>query len=225
MCEYMYGYLHGFASGPSSFKGLYLRQLFLEKYGIPLHLFDLNITESKPYYLVSDAISLLVKEDISLCEKSGKLIWRLIGSSLGAYTAARFASLFPSRVDKVLLLAPAFNILETGIGSESMAEAWKERGYWTFEGPNKQQFEVPFEFVDDLSQHPPFFSLSCDGTVIHGEYDEVLPLKNSEHFIRQYCSHWKLTTVMDNHALVSSETLKTIEQEADALFGLSSNTK
>jgi len=37
----VWAYLHGFLSGPESFKGRYFQQ-YLKKYGIVLHLVDLN---------------------------------------------------------------------------------------------------------------------------------------------------------------------------------------
>ena len=39
--KHVWAYLHGFLSGPESFKGRYFQQ-YLEKLGVDLHLVDLN---------------------------------------------------------------------------------------------------------------------------------------------------------------------------------------
>lgn len=133
MCKYYYGYLHGFASGPNSFKGVHLKKFLKERLDIPLYLFNLNVSEDDPYFLVSDAISTLLRKDLEMREATNdaNFMWRCIGSSLGAYTAARFAHLFPSRVDKLVLLSPAFNLVETWTNdsNDSLLRSWKEVGW------------------------------------------------------------------------------------------------
>lgn len=128
--KYCYGYLHGFASGPGSRKGVGLKDFLQENFGITLHLFDLNVSKDKPYYLVSDAISQLLHKDLEVLEATNQepFTWRLIGSSLGAYTAARFANLFPSRVDKLVLLAPAFYLVDIWSSgtNDNLLHMWKE---------------------------------------------------------------------------------------------------
>jgi hypothetical protein len=223
MCKYYYGYLHGFASGPNSFKGVHLKKFLKERLDIPLYLFNLNVSEDDPYFLVSDAISTLLRKDLEMREATNdaNFMWRCIGSSLGAYTAARFAHLFPSRVDKLVLLSPAFNLVETWTNdsNDSLLRSWKETGYRQFVGPKSEPFSVPFEFVEDLQQHPPFFPVSCEGTIIHGLEDRVIPPSNAQVFVERYAPHWKLRFVEDDHALTKQQTLRIIEEEVVACFG------
>ena len=61
---------------------------------------------------------------------------RIIGSSLGGYLAARYASLHPGKVDRVALLNPAFNLpslFAERFGSDEM-DAWKNTGFKDFAG-------------------------------------------------------------------------------------------
>src|SRR5437762_2534157 len=56
----------------------------------------------------------------------------LMGSSLGGYLAALFAATHPTAVDRLILMAPAFNFLErwkTRLSPEEFA-LWKMQG-WT----------------------------------------------------------------------------------------------
>ncbi|EME30886.1 hydrolase [Galdieria sulphuraria] len=204
--------------------GVHLKGFLENNFDIPLHLFDLNIAEDKPYFLVSDAISKLLHKDFEILETTNQVqfTWRLIGSSLGAYTAARFASLFPSRVDKLVLLAPAFNLVEIWNSgtNDNLLSHWKEKGYQEFLGPKSRPFSVPFEFVEDLQKHPPFISVACEGTVIHGSEDQVIPLTSAQAFVESYAPHWKLRIVKDDHALMKQDTIRIIEKETVACFDL-----
>ena len=125
--RYHYAYLHGFASGPKSKKGIHLRS-FLKKYGVDLHLPDLNgPTFSELTY--TGALDILTALDSELMA-SGSFKWRLIGSSMGGYLAARWAELHPSVVDKMILLCPGFNLVDRwpDIFGEQVFERWEARG-------------------------------------------------------------------------------------------------
>ncbi|GJQ12189.1 hypothetical protein GpartN1_g3980.t1 [Galdieria partita] len=224
MSKHYYGYLHGFASSSDSWKGVHLKGFLKQYFGIPLHLFDLNVAKDKPYFLVSDAISKLLHKDFEISEATNQaqFTWRLIGSSLGAYTAARFANLFPWRVDKLVLLAPAFNLVEVWNSgtNDNLIANWKENGYQEFGGPQSQPFSVPFEFVEDLQKHPPFISVPCEGIVIHGSEDQVVPLTSAQEFVEHYSPHWKLRVVEDDHALMKQSTIRIIEKETVSCFDL-----
>ncbi|GJD08172.1 hypothetical protein Gasu2_24780 [Galdieria sulphuraria] len=202
MSRYYYGYLHGFASTPDSWKGVHLKGFLENNFDIPLHLFDLNIAEDKPYFLVSDAISKLLHKDFEILETTNQVqfTWRLIGSSL----------------------APAFNLVEIWNSgtNDNLLSHWKEKGYQEFLGPKSRPFSVPFEFVEDLQKHPPFISVACEGTVIHGSEDQVIPLTSAQAFVESYAPHWKLRIVKDDHALMKQDTIRIIEKETVACFDL-----
>src|SRR5438132_14061361 len=95
-----YLWLHGFASGPSSSKGQFVRERLHER-GIELAIPDLNapaffdLTVSR-MLAQSDAIA--AGEDV-----------RLFGSSLRGFTGASWAATRPRRTRPLVLLAPAFD--------------------------------------------------------------------------------------------------------------------
>jgi len=99
-----YIYLHGFLSGPSSNKGVFLSQQF-QKDGIDLLRPDLNGGDFEHLTITSqlkiiDNIIQSSEEDITM-----------LGSSLGGFLAALAAERWP-QVKKLVLMAPAFDFVK-----------------------------------------------------------------------------------------------------------------
>src|ERR1700693_2492947 len=100
-------YLHGFASGPSSSKARYFRE-HLERAGAIVEVPDLA---------AGDFEHLTITGQLEVIGRvvSGAAI-PIIGSSMGGYLAALYASRHPE-VPKLVLMAPAFGF----------ARRWAER--------------------------------------------------------------------------------------------------
>src|SRR4051794_30682264 len=90
-------YCHGFASGPRSTKGVAFEKHFAER-GVRIDRLDLRVPSFEHLRLSAmiDTVTASIFESAVL-----------VGSSLGALTAARVAERDP-RVSAVILLAPAF---------------------------------------------------------------------------------------------------------------------
>ena len=102
--HYRYAYLHGFGSSPSSKKGQHLERMF-SGFGIELLVPDLNrpsFSRLSPVAILHELESLLGRDP------SGPRV-RLIGSSLGGWLATLFAAEHPALVDRMVLIAPAFD--------------------------------------------------------------------------------------------------------------------
>src|SRR5689334_15793915 len=93
-------YLHGFASGPMSTKGVAFEKHFAAR-GIAIERMNLRVPSFERLRLSAmiDTVS------AALVDRTV-----LIGSSLGGLTAARVAERDP-RVHAVILLAPAFQLV------------------------------------------------------------------------------------------------------------------
>src|SRR5690349_5325189 len=101
-------YLHGFASGPLSGKAQFFRAKFAER-GIRMEIPRLDEGRFE---------ALTVTGQLRVIERTvGEEPAILIGSSLGGYLAALYASRHPSRAERLVLLAPAFQF----------PRRWKER--------------------------------------------------------------------------------------------------
>ena len=92
-------YLHGFASSPHSSKA----QFFLRKFaalGVPM---EIPILDEGRFE------ELTISGQLAVIERAvGDQPAILIGSSLGGYLAALYANRHPAQVEKLVLLAPAF---------------------------------------------------------------------------------------------------------------------
>ena len=201
---YRYAYLHGFGSSSASYKGTQLRKRFGEA-GLELELPDLN----RPSFA-----KLNYSESLAyLLELSDHRPWRFIASSMGGYMAARFAELHPERVDRLLLLCPAFRMEERWrelLGSHAF-QIWEKKGAFFFEDAKGTPTPVHWGLIEDARSHPLVPEPACETHIIHGTADDIVPVDRSREFAATR-SHVSLTEVDDDHELRKS--LETIHARA-----------
>ena len=106
--QFCYLYLHGFRGDVQTTKGAIFRKRFAEK-GIELNVFDVKAGKGHADTRVS--ISLQALEAFY---HEHKKPLRLIGSSMGGFISAVYASQHPTHVDRVILLNPAVNLKVAG---------------------------------------------------------------------------------------------------------------
>jgi uncharacterized protein len=131
-----------------------------------------------------------------------------MGSSLGGYLAALIAVRRPSKIDRLVLLAPAFNLFErwtTESGPEQLA-TWKKDGEVPVfhYGSGSEKF-IGHQFIEEAAEFEPFPNFQQDALIFHGVDDPVVPVQFSESFaashpnaslIRLQSGH-ELTDVVD----------------------------
>lgn len=173
-------YLHGFCSGPDSYKGSYLRDKFAQT-DVHLHTPDLNgddfehLTIRGQLQIVADLVN----------EMDGEII--LMGSSMGAYLATLFAQQMP-RVKKLVLIAPAFQF--TTRYMERMAakdlEGWKRRGFIEVYHYAYQQIKkLHFGILEDAQRYDKMnLDRQIPALLIHGVEDETVPYQLSIDYLR-----------------------------------------
>jgi len=208
--EIVYVYCHGFLSGPESKKGTWLKKELREKFGIDLLLLDLNGPEKDPAAISPDTSLEALKRAVGLVDEGGdgaterkkkiKKRLRIVGSSLGGYVAALFASKYPEYVDRLSLLCPAFDMESRWNESwgRDFLKTWKRKGSQVFqrgreeakegENPGKsEEIEVPYRFVEEWTNEnvcPPFPSTNSVPTVlIHGTKDKVVDYSTSTRYV------------------------------------------
>jgi len=116
-------YLHGFASSSHSGKATYLGERLRAK-GFDVVTPDLNLPDFSTL-----TITRMLDQVGSLIAQASAPV-TLIGSSLGGYVAVNAAAKWPGRVARLVLLAPALDFSDEGLGAPggaSLAE-WQRTG-------------------------------------------------------------------------------------------------
>jgi hypothetical protein len=208
-------YLHGFASGPSSFKGRAMAEHYA-KQGVQMQRLDLRVPSFEHLRLGE----MMASVRRSIGGESDRAL--LFGSSLGGLTAARVAEEDP-RVCALVLLAPAFRLMErwrARLGEEGWA-AWRERGWFeTLDYVSKTTARVDFGFAEEAAaldeRSGGFPDVRVPTLIIHGVNDPVVDIALSRRWSAGK-RHVRLVEVDDGHELAAS--LETIKREADRFVG------
>jgi|SRR5579883_645562 pimeloyl-ACP methyl ester carboxylesterase len=172
-------YLHGFASGPTSRKARFFQDA-VGRRGIHLEIPALDRGDFG-HLTISGQLAALD----SLLSGSPA---RLIGSSLGGYLAALYASTHPE-ISRVVLLAPAFDfvhLLEQSTPPEKLA-AWRESG-WTevFHHSTGGLRPLHYGLIHDARQYPAVPEFPQSAVIFHGTADDVVPVSLSRDFVRTH---------------------------------------
>jgi pimeloyl-ACP methyl ester carboxylesterase len=207
-------YLHGFASGPQSTKGVALANHYAKK-GIALERLDLRRPSLER--LRFGAMMETVRAAIG-GERDRAIVF---GSSLGGLTAARVAEQ-DARVCALVLLAPAFRMAERWrlrLG-EAAWQRWEETGWLEIEdyADKRRSARVDFEFVRELAALDSGWpDVRVPVLIVHGRADDVVAIDLSREWARG--KRWvRLVEVDDGHELVQS--IPRIASEADGFLRL-----
>lgn len=204
-------YLHGFASGATSYKGLAISEHFA-RHGVAMERLDVRVPSFERLRLSEMVAS--VRRAIG--DEHDRAI--LCGSSLGGLTACRVAEEDP-RVCALVLLAPAFRIMERWrerLGEKGW-KAWQTTGWLdTLDYISKTMSRVDFGFAADAAA----FDARGDGwpdvrvptLIVHGVNDPVVDIELSRAWSAGK-RHVKLHEVDDGHELAAS--LDRIKSEAE----------
>ncbi len=184
-------YLHGFASGPTSRKAQFFRERFAEA-GYVLEVPDLSEGNFE---------QLTVGGQLRFLERllEGEAA-TLIGSSLGGYLAALYASRHPE-VSRLVLLAPAFGFAERwpSLVGEAGMKQWRETGrIVVYHHGERRERELGFDFYQESQQWPPFPGFPQPAQLFHGIRDTVVPLQASEQFAAQHPNALLITLPSDH---------------------------
>ncbi|MGE0547686.1 MAG: YqiA/YcfP family alpha/beta fold hydrolase [Kofleriaceae bacterium] len=189
-------YLHGFASGPRSTKGMAFAEHFARR-GISIERLDLRVPSFEHLRLSAmlDTAGAAIRDDRAV----------VFGSSLGGLTAARLAER-DRRVVALVLMAPAFRLVERWqqlLGAEWDAWAaagWREVHDYTTNQPAR----IDFGFVEDvraIDRGLPV--LGVPTLILHGTHDDVVPIETSRELARLH-QNVTLVELDDGHELVAS---------------------
>lgn len=191
-------YLHGFASSPQSGKAQFFAARF-GQYGIPVEIPQLD---------EGDFSSLTVTGQLGVIERT--VMERpaiLMGSSLGGYLAAIFAS-GHSVIERLILMAPALRFprrWRERYPADEMAK-WKRNGSWPiFHYGHGKELPLNYRFVEDSQHYEDEPEFAQPTLIFHGTRDSVVPVEISEEYaarhanvkLRLFGSGHELTDVME----------------------------
>lgn len=207
-------YLHGFASGPSSYKGMAVCNHFDQR-GLAMDRLNLRLPSFEHLRLSA----MIAATRAAIGDDRDRVV--LFGSSLGGLTACRVAEQDP-RVCALILLAPAFRVVERWrmrLGAEAW-EAWQRSGWLETEDfEEKRASRVDFGFIRDAemadSRGGGWPDVRVPALIVHGRSDATVDINLSRAWKRGK-RHVRLVEVDDGHELTRS--IDTILREADAFL-------
>lgn len=189
-------YLHGFASGPSSYKA---REILpaLQDRGLFVAVPDLN---------EGDFTNLTISRALATAKRNLRERTLVIGSSLGGYLAALLAEK-DERVKSLVLMAPAFEFadrMRARYGAAALTQ-WKDAGAIEVEHYGyKRKHAIRYALYEDALKYPQRPKLRVPAYVLQGARDDVVSPSMVEEIARAYPEQVTYDAVDDDHGLTAS---------------------
>ena len=201
-------YLHGFASGPQSSKGVAFSEHFA-RLGLTIERLNLRVPSLERLRLSAG----LAAARAAIGGARDRAV--LIGSSLGGLTAALAAAADP-RVCALVLMAPAFRMVERWklrLGQAALGR-WRETGWLEIDDyATRTRGRVDFGFLEDATaveaelnrdqQAAGFPDVRVPTLILHGRGDTVVDIASSRQFAAGR-RHVRLVELDDGHELTAS---------------------
>lgn len=189
-------YLHGFASGPRSTKGVAFAEHHARR-GRALDCLDLRVP-SLPHLRLSAMIAAARAAIGGPGDRAA-----VIGSSLGGLTAARAAEHDP-RIAALVLLAPAFELIARWRERPGWDE-WRRTGWREIHDfQTGRPARIDFGFAEDaMAIDTDFPEVAVPTLILHGLHDDVVPIAASRAFAAGR-PHVRLIELDDGHELIAS---------------------
>jgi len=159
-------YLHGFASSPNSSKAQFFRRKFAER-GIQM---EIPILDEGKFE------ELTISGQLAVIERAvGDQSAILMGSSLGGYLAALYTARHQSQIERLVLLAPAFQFARRW-QERYPPEEWKRHGSLKiFHYGDARERELGYQFAEDATHYEDEPEFPQPALILHGTRDNVVP--------------------------------------------------
>ncbi len=201
-----YVYLHGFASSPQSRKACAFRKALAGRGGNGFNQVDrCRISLEVPDLAAGDFAHLTISGQLRLVESLlDSAPCQLIGSSMGGYLAALYASLHPE-VERLVLLAPAFGFAPRWreMQGEEAIQRWRDTGWLeVFHYGDKMNRKIHYGLYEDAVALPAFPDFRRPAVIFHGVEDAVVPIAYSRQFAASH-SNAELRELPSDHELLN----------------------
>lgn len=208
-------YLHGFASSHKSTKAHYFAEQ-LSRHRMTLRCPDFNEPDFSTLTLTR-----MLDQVVREIDAAGSEPATLIGSSLGGALAVLAAGRWPSRIGRLILLAPAVEFAKPGhhLLPPERVEEWRARGVLPFfHYGYSEERSLRFGFYEDSLTYDPFETEFDQPTIIfQGRRDTSVDPRTVEQFAGKR-PNVTLSLLDDDHQLMAS--LPRIWSDMEAFLGL-----
>jgi len=209
-------YLHGFASSPQSAKAQFFKRKFSEA-GVPFEAPELDRGQFEKL-TITGQLKVIDKAVTRKAARGDAVV--LMGSSLGGYLAALYADQHPREVDRLILMAPAFEFLarwKKRLDPQEL-EQWKQRGWAPiFHYGTKTERRLGHQFLEDGERYPPAPDFHQRALILHGSSDSVVPSQVSYDYALDH-AHTRLVLLNSGHEL--TDVLDDLWRETAAFLEL-----
>jgi uncharacterized protein len=194
-------YLHGFASSAKSTKAGWFADRF-RAHGVALYSPDFN----EPDFATLTITRMLDQLGAALARASDDRVV-LIGSSLGGTLGILAAEKFGSKIDRLILLAPAVMFAKPGhhLLTPERLDEWERRGALPFfHYAHNEERLLNYSFYEDSLRHDAFDATFTQPTLIfQGLRDASVDHRTVEAFARTR-TNVTLSLLDDDHQLLAS---------------------
>ena len=205
-------YLHGFASSPQSNKAQFFRRRFLDA-GIDVAIPALDAGDFE-HVTITGQLQVIDRE----VKSQSRSCTAMMGSSLGGYLAALYAARNPAAVEKLILMAPAFEFPRRWKArySEADIENWRKQGsVQIFHYGYKEPRPLSYDLVEDSQRYENDPDFHQSALIFHGDHDDVVPVELSESFVARH-PNVRLKRFSSGHEL--TDVLEEMWQETKAFL-------
>ena len=193
-------YLHGFASSNHSGKATYLGER-LRARGAEVVIPDLNLPDFSTL-----TVTRMLEQVGAIIDRASAPV-TLFGSSLGGYVAVNAAAAWPDRIDRLVLLAPALDFSDQGLGAPggvSLAD-WKRAGrILVFHFGYGRMMPIHYELYEDARRYDAMRAdVRMPILVFQGRHDTAVNPRTVERWA-QARPNVQLHLLDDDHQLTAS---------------------
>ena len=182
-------YLHGFRSHSNGEKALLIAQHAIDMNRSWLR-FDLRGHGQSDGLLSEQIISSGLSDLLLVIDTITDRPLILIGSSMGGWLSLLATLRRRERIAGMMLIAPAFNFVQNNLANlnKAILQQWQAEIYRSFpDAYGDEPYSLRYDIIDDARPFDIFslkVSLDIPLHIVHGENDPIIPIENTEKFIR-----------------------------------------